>query len=189
MFYPHLNGMALGDHWWFHWWICQGSNLGIILQIKWDTGCFQSICCFITFYIFFKYLKNNGKWHRHDLIISDISSGLLDFHTVSSEKGFVSNWGMTVHIRHWVFSKYMRFHYILHILQIPIEQWETTLTWFIHLWHIINFHTLSSRKGYCGCHMNQHKTHSCWKEIDLIYITFLCSIERVVNIVIAIEIY
>ncbi len=44
------------------------------------------------------------------------------------------------------------------------------MAWLNHSLHIINFHAVSSGKGYCGCQMNQHKIHSCWKQIDLIYV-------------------
>ncbi len=70
--------------------------------------------------------------------------------------------------------------FFLHILCINYTQFtvieKVTLVWFIHSWHIINLHTVPS---YCESHMNWHKTHSCWKQVDLIYVlNELGSIER-----------
>ena len=92
-------------------------------------------------------------------------------HTFTHEKA--SNW----------LIRYSRSNFFLHIHCINYTQCtmieKMTLVWFIYLWHIINFHTVSSAKGYCGCHMNQHKTHSCCKQVDLIYVlNELGSIER-----------
>ncbi len=101
---------------------------------------------------------------------------------MSSGKWFVSNWVMTLQIRYGVFSKHIC-SFITFYISFRYLQWETTLTWCIQLWHIIDFRTVSSGMGHCGCHMNKHKTHSCWKQLYLIYIMFLCSMEREVIVI------